>query len=296
MPATLFAFVSVLVSVTGGVGLAPLSSPMGAETGHGAMKTVVAPADTLEPYVETVSETLSKFEMQPVPGGTVTIETSEGSKTVEVDPFWIAKTEVEWEPYKAFVYGRDGEDAGEGVDAVSRPTNAFAYLAADFGNPREGHPARAMTQKAARHYARWLSELTGHAYRVPTAAQWIHACRSGFEGRNAPPEGTLAKYAWFKGNSEGGTHPVETKAPDANGVHNLLGNLAEWTYSPSDSTRRVVRGGSYQTKRAGVRCTARRKEKTMAWKRTDPQLPKSTWWFADAPFVGLRVVRVPEKN
>jgi hypothetical protein len=27
------------------------------------------------------------------------------------------------------------------------------------------------------------------------------------------------------------------------------------------------------------------------WKQRDPQIPKSNWWFTDAPFIGFRVVR-----
>jgi hypothetical protein len=27
------------------------------------------------------------------------------------------------------------------------------------------------------------------------------------------------------------------------------------------------------------------------WNRRDPQVPKSIWWNADAPFVGFRIMR-----
>lgn len=250
--------------------------------------------DTLDPYVEKISEILSEFEMRPVPGGTVTVQTADGSKTVEVGPFWIKKTEVKWEPYKMFVYGRDQGGVEEGVDAVSRPTNALPYIIADFGKPREGYPARAMTRMAARNYARWLSKMTGHTYRLPTAAEWIHACRSGFVSVIGETGKSLDKYAWNKGNSGGDSHPVGAKEADELGAYDLLGNLGEWTFTPEESDRYVIRGGTYQTNRSDVSCSTRRKEKTQAWKRTDPQFPKSKWWFADAPFVGLRVVRAPE--
>ena len=255
----------------------------------------VSVADTLSPYKETISETLTEFEMKPVPGGTVTVPTEEGSKTVEVGPLWIKATEVKWEPYKTFVYGRD-QETSQGADAVSRPTNALPYIIADFGKPREGHPARAMTRKAARNYARWLSKKTGHTYRLPTAAEWIHACRVGLEGLVGGSNTSLDKYAWHKGNSDGNSHAVGAKAADELGTHDLLGNLAEWTYTPEEKARHVVRGGTYKTKRSAVTCTAQKKEKTQAWKEGDPQLPKSTWWFASAPFVGFRVVRVPENQ
>jgi len=247
--------------------------------------------DTLDPYVEKISESLSEFEMQPVPGGTVTLKTENETRSFEVGPFWIKATEVKWEPYKTFMYGRDQQESAE-IDAVSRPTNALSYIAAHFGGPKEGHPARAMTRKAARNYARWLTQKTEHEYRLPTAAEWVHACQLGMnEGRD-----NLDKYAWHSGNSEGETHPVGSKAGASLGVHDLLGNLAEWTFTPSNEDRRVLRGGSYQTKRSKVRCSASIREKTKLWKQTDPQLPKSKWWFSDAPFVGFRIVRVPEEE
>lgn len=249
--------------------------------------------DTLDPYVEQISETLSEFEMRPVPGGKVTLPTADGSKTVEVDAFWIKATEVTWGPYKAFVYGRDQERSGD-VDAVSRPTNALPYISADFGKPREGHPARAMTRKAARNYARWLSQKTGHTYRLPTAAEWIHACRVGLEEAVGESKSSIDDYAWHKNNSGGNSHAVGAKAADDLGTYDLLGNLAEWTYTPGKSDRHVLRGATYQTKPRAVTCTARMREKTQAWKQGDPQLPKSKWWFASAPFVGFRVVRVPD--
>ena len=284
----LIAFLMAVLTLAGGGDVASAGAPLGAAADEGGGRGVVA--DTLEPYEEQITETLSTFKMRPVPGGAVTIESEEGERTVEVGSFWIARTEVRWAPYKVFMYGQDQKDGGEGVDAVSRPTNALAYIAAHFGGPKEGHPARAMTRKAARNYARWLTQKTGHEYRLPTAAEWIHACRSGMSGRM----GALGKYAWHEDNSEGGTHPVGSKASDALGVHDLLGSLSEWTYTPSREKRQVLRGGSYQTKRSKVECSARIKEKTQAWKQTDPQLPKSKWWFSDAPFVGFRVVRVPE--
>jgi len=281
-----------LVGVWGGA--AP--SVTGEETvtlRSGPTATAVPVSDTLDPYVEEVSEILADFEMRPVPGGTVAIETADGTKEVEVDPFWIKATEVKWGPYQTFVYGRD-QESGEGVDAVSRPTNALPYIAADFGDPRDEHPARAMTRKAARNYARWLSQKTGHTYRLPTAAQWVHACQLGLGPIVEEAKDSIDEYAWHEGNSEENTHPVGAKEADELGVYDLLGNVVEWTFTPSDSTRHHLRGGSYQTERRALNCSTVLMEQTDAWKEGDPQMPKSKWWFASAPFVGFRVVRVPD--
>ena len=56
------------------------------------------------------------------------------------------------------------------------------------------------------------------------------------------------------------------------------------------SGRGVVRGGSFTDGPEAVRCADRQPEQT-AWKRRDPQVPKSRWWNTDAPHVGFRLVR-----
>jgi formylglycine-generating enzyme len=52
----------------------------------------------------------------------------------------------------------------------------------------------------------------------------------------------------------------------------------------------VVRGGSYRSEAEELRSTKRLISRP-DWKRIDPQIPKSQWWFPEAPFLGLRVVR-----
>ncbi|WP_416222166.1 formylglycine-generating enzyme family protein [Sphaerotilus sp.] len=73
----------------------------------------------------------------------------------------------------------------------------------------------------------------------------------------------LGDYAWFSDNSDGKTHPVRTKKPNAFGLHDLHGNALEWTQDCRHETyenapmngeswetkctesRRVLRGGSW---------------------------------------------------
>jgi formylglycine-generating enzyme required for sulfatase activity len=242
-----------------------------------------AQSSDMAPYVETIPGTLVSFEMMPVPAGTVQMDTPAGARTVEVGAFWIAKTEVTWDLYDVFVYGLDRVAAGDGADAVSRPTKPYVLPGEQFGH--EGMPALGMTFHAAHEFARWLSARTGHSYRVPTEAEWEHACRLGLTESAAG-----APRAWHAGNAGDRTHAAGTSAPDARGVHDLLGNVAEWVRGfDADS---VVKGGAFEDAPEAVTCGVRRRQ-TSAWNATDPQLPKSRWWLPDAPFVGLRLVRDP---
>ncbi|MFM7977501.1 MAG: formylglycine-generating enzyme family protein, partial [Pirellula sp.] len=62
------------------------------------------------PYVQSVDESDIRFEMIPIPGGKITIGSPESQPgrsedegpefTVEVEPFWMAKTELTWAEYK----------------------------------------------------------------------------------------------------------------------------------------------------------------------------------------------------
>ena len=97
--------------------------------------------------------------------------------------------------------------------------------------------------------------------RLPTEAEWEYACRAG---TTAPRTGDLNQAAWFVRNSNGHTHQVGTKEPNALGFHDMIGNVFEWcsdwygeTYgadsqftgiNPSGSDigeHRVLRGGSW---------------------------------------------------
>ena len=149
-----------------------------------------------------------------------------------------------------------------------------------------------VARNAARQYARWLSAKTDRAYRVPTAAQWKHACRLGYGRPGEWSTDRLSEYAWFAENAQETAHPAGERAANELGVHDQLGNAAELVAPPDGAPDRPteVWGGSYQSAAGDVHCSARR-QKTDAWQESDPQLPKSRWWLSDAQFVGVRIIR-----
>ena len=290
-----------------------------------AIYTASQGQEKLEPYTQTVTGLNLAFSMQAIPGGTFLMGSNNSDKAdekpvhkVKIDPFWMSTHEVTWDLYEPFVY-KDVEESKSNdgsieqqVDALTRPTKP--YLDMTFGMGKEGHPAIGMTHYSAIQFCKWLYTRTGVFYRLPTEAEWEYACRAGSTSvyHFGDDKKAVTDYAWFAENSDEQTALVGQKKPNAWGLYDMLGNVAEWTYDqyqedfyqqfdkaniahnpvavPTKLYPHVVRGGSYRSDVDELRSAARMASDP-EWKQLDPQIPKSNWWFPDAPFVGLRLVR-----
>jgi formylglycine-generating enzyme required for sulfatase activity len=121
---------------------------------------------------------------------------------------------------------------------------------------RAHHPVVHVSHTDALAYCAWAGA------GLPTEAQWEYAARGGLEGCRFPWGDELPAGEWpcnifqgeFPGRDTGedgyrGTAPVDAFAPNAYGLHNMVGNVWEWTadwFSPRHpQTERVTRGGSY---------------------------------------------------
>ncbi len=291
-----------------------------------AMQTAPVEPKAGEGYTQQIPGTSLKFDMVAIPAGEFTMgspdseqgrEKDEGPQhLVRLAPFWMGKHEVTWDVFEPFVYKdyemtqSNGTVSAE-VDAVTRPTKP--YLDMTFGMGKENHPAVGMTQYAAIQFCKWLYARTGVFYRLPTEAEWEYASRAGTATAYAFGDASsdLGEYAWYQANSNKETHPVGSKKPNAWGLYDMHGNVAEWTEDqyvsdfyaklkgkttdnplvmPKKLYPHVVRGGSFMDEAAALRA-ANREGSDPNWKRIDPQIPKSNWWFPEAPFVGFRLVR-----
>jgi formylglycine-generating enzyme required for sulfatase activity len=97
-------------------------------------------------------------------------------------------------------------------------------------------------------------------YRLPTEAEWEYACRGG---ATEVRYGEIDKIAWFIENSEGTTHDVGQKDPNAWGLHDMLGNVWEWCWDQYDmkvyGSYRVFRGGGWNDPARGCLASNRRR-------------------------------------
>jgi formylglycine-generating enzyme required for sulfatase activity len=131
----------------------------------------------------------------------------------------------------------------------------------------------------AQSYVAWLSRVTGKKYRLLTEAEWEYAARAQrsvaqtyYSFGNDDSE--LGQYAWYEANSERQPHSVGLKKPNAFGLFDMHGNVAEWVedcyhdnydgapsdgsaWSASNCIRHVIRGGAYLDRARMLRSSAR---------------------------------------
>ncbi len=220
----------------------------------------------------------------------------------------------------------EGSRTNADVDAISGPTPPYGQPDQNWGLGQR--PAITMSYHSAETYCQWLSQVTGKTYRLPTEAEWEYAARGGtespyfFEGNPGDfkkkkfigklfgkSSNLINQYVIYEKNSD-----LKTGTPDqvdANpfGLKNMLGNAAEYCsdwYSeeayknlpegaqdpkgPVTGEERVIRGGSFKSDAGDVRSAARDHTQSVAWLKTDPQIPKSIWWLSDCNFISFRVV------
>lgn len=267
--------------------------------------------------------------------------------TVSVPPCWVGKCEVSWAEYKAYMntysglkslnsmrvemrrFGEETEKLAElprvknylkneslDVDGVTAPTPLYEPDVTYSYGEDANQPAVTMSQFAAKQYTKWLSGITTREYRLPSEAEWEYAARAGtttpFSFATA---NSLDEYAWYAENSDDQLNAVGTKLPNAWGLHDMHGNVAEWVLDeyeaahyatlgekttaqkavkwPTQLFPRVIRGGCWFDEASKCRSAARHPSDDPEWTLSDPNLPVSPWWFTEEPAsgVGFRVLR-----
>ncbi|MBL8960525.1 MAG: SUMF1/EgtB/PvdO family nonheme iron enzyme [Gemmatimonadetes bacterium] len=233
---------------------------------------------------DSIPGTLVTIELVRVPAGPVTL----GGSRRDVAGFLLGRTELSWDAYDAFTMSRAPSPrySPAGADAVAGPSRPYGNP--DYGFGHAGFPVISVTRDAALAFCAWLSTVTGHRYRLPTEAEWQRA--ADLAGRERAVGTRQAADSTATRAPGAGTRPVASGALTAPGLYHLFGNVAEWVI-PDDGAL-VVRGGSWQDPPAAVGPLARARQ-AESWNERDPQIPKSSWWLSDGPFVGFRIVREP---
>lgn len=209
-------------------------------------------------------------------------------RIVEVKRFAAGRFEVTRREYRAFVEATGRRSAG----CFVWRGEAFEMDATkdwrDPGYPQDdNHPATCVSWEDAVAYVEWLSARTGRAYRLLTEAEWEYAARAGTttarywgddasatcHHANGADRTTAARVPGASGwpvadcdDRHAYTAPVGSYRPNAFGLHDMLGNVEEWTQdcwradyggAAADCALRAVRGGSWLDAPVGLRAAYR---------------------------------------
>ena len=197
--------------------------------------------DKVQPSIEWVSIPAGKFVMGSPPNEPYR-QNNETQHEVTLSAFKMSKYEVTFEQYDAF------------CEATKRKKPD------DNGWGRGKRPVINVSWNDAADFASWMG------CRLPSEAEWEYACRAGTTTAYNTGKNLSANQANIDGSK---TKIVGTYAPNAWGLSDMHGNVAEWCSDwyvedytagtqvnpegPSNGTLRIGRGGSYMRERRSAR-------------------------------------------
>jgi formylglycine-generating enzyme required for sulfatase activity len=238
---------------------------------------------------KTWKEPVTGMEFIWVPGGCFQMgssDTETGRDADEgpvhqvcLDGYWMGRTEVTNGEYRKFQHKHDSKD----------------YNGVSLNG--DDQPAVYVSWDEAQSFMKWLMDQNGgqYSFRLPTEAEWEYACRAANEasrywGDDPNQACTYENVADLTGKNKWGwedihscddsyvaTAPVGRFQPNAYGLRDMLGNVAEWcqdtykadayarhwlnnpvnTEASGEDAHRVIRGGSWHGKPAESRCAMR---------------------------------------
>jgi len=192
--------------------------------------------------------------------------------------FFMQDKEVTVAQWQAFTddsgYKSEAETAG-GAFAMEDYvwTQSREYFWKNPGFAQDGdYPVTGITCADTRAFVKWLNGQGGHTYRLPTEAEWEYAARAGDSAvfstgacLGSSDANVDANASWGDcpaGAASSGTVSVGTFTPNAWGLYDMHGNVAEWCgdwygryprasvknpKGPASGTNRVARGGGWAT-------------------------------------------------
>lgn len=158
---------------------------------------------------------------------------------------------------KPYLMGRYEVTQGEWKKVMGN--NPSIFQGAKVADNADRHPVENVTWADAQAFVKKLNQLEKTtAYRLPTEMEWEWAARAGSfraPSINSQPGEQLMAYVPMQGP----TAPVGTRAPNAFGLYDVIGNVWEWVNDvynekivpdrtpPTSGKAHVLKGGSYMS-------------------------------------------------
>ena len=234
-------------------------------------------AEVVAPSAIKTQTTPTGIDLALIPAGTFMMGSDSGdddekpAHQVAVASFWMDRYEVTQKSFEALM-GTNPAKFKNPFNPVDRVSWLAAIKYCNMRSMKEGLQPCYDVQTAE-------CKFTANGYRLPTEAEWEYACRAGtttaYSFGDNPAE--LSGSAWLKSNAEQSTQPVGQKKPNAWGLYDMYGNVAEWCndrygeteyaarasdnpHGPAKSETRVLRGGSWRYGPERCRSSARASE------------------------------------
>jgi formylglycine-generating enzyme required for sulfatase activity len=221
-------------------------------------------------------KTQSGAEMVLIPAGEFSMGSASGKAEetpvhiVRLDAFLMDRTEVTQERFGKLMRDNPSPSHFKGTDRpVEQVSWAEAAIYCNLRSKAEGLEPCYDETTAKCNFA-------ASGYRLPTEAEWEYACRAGVADDYGfgSDSRLLRQHAWFADNAEKKTQPVAQKKPNAWGLFDMHGNVAEWCNDvydaayyaksskenprgPDDGERYVLRGGAWNSSSERCRSAAR---------------------------------------
>lgn len=296
----------MITTLLGCAGTSPLKNSVG-------MTMVRIPAGSFQMGNDEAPDSLARAypDYDPKRFGLLSDEAPVHRVTITRD-FYMGQTEVTVAQFRRFVeasgyvpesmadatggYGYDAQHVAQRQgkqDAFAGRDPKYSWLNPGF-TQTENDPVVNVTWHDAVAMAKWLSQTEGRTYRLPTEAEWEYACKAGtstryhhgdspeqvgrvgnvFDQAAAPHWPEWQRFAIPMNDGYAFTAPAGSYPANAFGLHDMHGNVWEWTADwhdedyyrvspeadpkgPETGTVRVRRGGSWHTWPFYARCAYR---------------------------------------
>jgi len=234
----------------------------------------------------------------PVPVGFVRVEGGVGSNITVSHSFYMGKHEVtwaEWQAVQAWAVTNDYVFSGNADGcATNHPVQSVNWYDVvkwcNAKSEKEGltpvYTVSGVTYRTGEQ-DNVDANVAANGVRLPTWDEWRFAAEGGIHGQGYTYSGgdVIGDVAWFVDNSiwaacgygmsDRGTWPVGQKAANELGIHDMTGNVWEWTFTEAGPDTRYCPGGSWWS-------TAGNSLPGTAWNRGAEQMNTE---------VGFRIVR-----